>query len=127
MRRLRALVLAFGLLGLAASSAVAKPTLIYLSAEDCPTCRAWERAHQPAFEKSAERQKVEWRVVSVKTVYNINQRSEWPSDLEWLRTQVPKSGTPRFYLIEGGRLIAKGDGASGWTGVILPELEKLGG
>jgi hypothetical protein len=112
---------------LAHAADAARPIVIYLSAEDCTTCRAWERANQPAFEKSAERKKVEWREVRVKTLVHINQKAEWPADLEWLRKQVPESATPRFYLIRGDTLIAKGDGISGWTSSILPAIKKLGG
>ena len=129
MRRLYALVLAVALVGLggAAPAADVKPTVVYLSAEDCSTCRGWERSELPAFERSVQRRKVDWREVRVKTLRRINQQSEWPADLEWLRAQVPEASTPRFYLIQGERLIAKGDGTSGWTNAVLPAIKQLGG
>ena len=121
------LVVALIGLGGVAFSAEAKPTVIYLSADDCTSCRGWERSDLPSFERSVQRKKVEWREVRVKTLRRINVKSEWPADLEWLRVQVPASATPRFYLIEGERLIAKGDGVSGWSTAILPAIQKLGG
>ena len=129
MRRLGALFLIVALIGLSggAYAADAKPTVIYLSADDCTSCRGWERSDLPAFERSIQRKKVEWREVRVQTLRRINLKSEWPADLEWLRVQVPESATPRFYLIEGDRLIAKGDGVSGWSSVVLPAIQKLGG
>ena len=127
MRLLRVFVLAIGLAAGAAVAADAKPTLVYLSADDCPTCRGWEKSELPKFESSAERRKVDWREVRVKTLRRINLKSEWPAELEWLRAQVPESSTPRFYLIDGERLIAKGDGTSGWSNAVLPAIKKLGG
>lgn len=124
----RLLLVAVCVLGapyLAAAADAPKPTVIYLSAEDCTTCREWERANRPAFEKSAARKKVAWREVRVKTLLHINRKAEWPADLEWLRVQVPESATPRFYLIRSDRLVAKGDGISGWTDKILPAIKKL--
>jgi hypothetical protein len=125
---LRALLVALCVLvapQLVAAADAGKPTLIYLSAKDCPTCRGWERKYQPPFEKSAARKKIVWREVSVATVWHINRKAEWPADLEWLRKQVPESATPRFYLIRGDHLLVKGDGVSGWTDAILPALAKL--
>jgi hypothetical protein len=112
--------------GAAFATDTTKPTVVYLSADDCPTCRGWERSELPAFERSIQRQKVEWREVRVKTLRHINVKSEWPADLEWLRAQVPESATPRFYLIQGERLIARGDGTSGWTKSVLPAIKQFG-
>jgi hypothetical protein len=120
----RLLAAVVGLL-LIATGAEAKPTLVYVSAEDCSTCRSWERNHLTQFEPSADRKAVEWREVRNKTLMRITEKSAWPAELEWLRTQVPSSGTPRFYLVEGGRVLAKGDGISGWTGTVLPAIKAL--
>jgi hypothetical protein len=110
---------------LLAGVAEAKPTLVYVSAEDCSTCRAWERGHLAQFAPSAERQAVDWREVKNKTLTRITEKSAWPAELEWLRVQVPSSGTPRFYLVEGERILARGDGISGWTGTVLPAIKAL--
>lgn len=126
-RALVVILLGWSAAGAAFAADAAKPTVVYLSADDCPTCRGWERSEFPAFEHSIQRKKVEWREVRVKTLRRINAKSEWPADLEWLRAQVPESATPRFYLIEGNRLIAKGDGTSGWTNAVLPAIKKIGG
>jgi hypothetical protein len=108
-----------------AGAAEAKPTLVYVSAADCSTCRAWERGHLEKFATSAERQAVEWREVKNRTLTRITEKSAWPDELEWLRTQVPSSGTPRFYLVDGERILARGDGISGWTGTVLPAIKAL--
>jgi hypothetical protein len=110
---------------LLAGAAEAKPTLVYVSAEDCSTCRAWERGHLEPFATSADRQAVDWREVKNKTLTRITEKAAWPAELEWLRAQVPSSGTPRFYLVEGERILARGDGISGWTGAVLPAIKAL--
>ena len=110
---------------LLAGATEAKPTLVYVSAEDCSTCRSWERNHLAQFAPSAERNAVEWREVKNKTLTRITEKSAWPVELEWLRAQVPSSGTPRFYLVEGERILARGDGISGWTGTVLPAIKAL--
>jgi hypothetical protein len=112
---------------LATAADVAKPTIIYVSADDCTTCREWERAYLPSFEASGQRKKVQWHEVRNKTLRDIKAKAAWPADLEWLRTQIPTSGTPRFYLIQGERLLATGNGIVGWNSEILPAIGNLGG
>lgn len=110
-----------------ALAAARKPTLIYLSAEDCPTCRYWERGFEGQFKASAEAKAVHFRTVMVHSLTNLREKARWPADLEWLRVQVPKQATPRFFLIENRKVLARGDGIDGWKYVIVPRLKKLAG
>ncbi len=110
-----------------AFAAETKPTLVYLSAEDCPTCRGWEKTYEPGFKSSAEAKAVRFRTVMVHSLMNLREKGRWPADLEWLRVQAPKQATPRFFLIRDQKILARGDGVDGWTDVIVPRLKKLAG
>ncbi len=110
-----------------ALAAAAKPTLIYLSAEDCTTCRYWEKAFEPKFRASGEAKAVNFRNVQVHSLTDLREKARWPADLEWLRVHAPKQASPRFFLVEGKKVIARGDGIDGWTDVIEPRLKKLAG
>lgn len=112
-------------LGRRARAADDKPTLVYLSAEDCPTCRYWERAFKAKFESSAERRAVNFRTVMVHTLRDTREKARWPDDLEWLRVQAPRQATPRFFLVRDRKIIVRGDGIDGWTDVIEPRLKAL--
>lgn len=103
----------------------AKPTLIYLSAWDCPVCREWERGDLPEFNGSAESRVVKSREVAVHSLSNIREKSMWPADLEWLRVQVPREGTPRFFIVRGHKILVKAAGIDGWENTIEPWLKKL--
>ncbi len=120
-----AAAMVFPVLAARAVAAQAKPTLIYLSAWDCPVCRQWERGFYPSFEKGALAHTVTFRQVAVHHLFDLREKEMWPSDLDWLRVQVPKSEAPRFFLIEGRKIVVRGDGIDGWTDVIEPRLRKL--
>jgi hypothetical protein len=110
-----------------ARAADAKPTLVYRTAEDCPTCRYWERAFKPNFMASGEARAVTYREVLVHSLTDTREKARWPADLEWLRVQVPPKATPRFFLVRDRAVIVRGDGIDGWTGVIVPRLKALAG
>jgi hypothetical protein len=108
-----------------ARAADARPTLVYLSAEDCPTCRYWEKRFKSKFEASAESRAVDFRTVMVHSLTDLREKARWPADLEWLRVQVPEQATPRFFLVRDKRIVVRGDGIDGWNDVIVPRLKKL--
>ncbi len=108
-----------------ALAADAKPTLVYLSAEDCPTCRYWEKGYQAKFQASAAAKAVTFRTVMVHSLRDTREKARWPADLEWLRVQAPPQATPRFFLVRDKQIIVRGDGIDGWTDVIVPRLKAL--
>ncbi len=109
-----------------ALAAGAKPTLVYLSAEDCPTCRGWERVYEPKFKASDAAKAVKFRTVMVRSLTDLREKARWPADLEWLRVQAPRQASPRFFLVHDKKILARGDGIDGWNNVIVPRLKKLG-
>jgi len=93
--------------------------VIYIGGQDCAPCQRWRANAHPRWLASAEFQKVDYfeiEPISLKDAYN--ERS-WPRALRAVLAQVPrKSGTPRFLVVQDGRIVANHLGLSAWASTL---------
>lgn len=109
-------VAALAACGLAeAASAAGRLMVVYVSARNCPVCREWNATKKAAFEARCAEKGVPFRMVEVASFGNIRIAEEWPADLRPLLAQFPdRGGTPRFLLVENGKVVGNVLGALSW-------------
>lgn len=104
-----------------ASSARAAPDVqvIYIGGQDCPPCQRWRANAHPRWLASAEFQKVSYYEIEPILLKEAYDERSWPRALRYVLAQVPrKSGTPRFLIVNEGRIVSNQLGASAWTATL---------
>jgi hypothetical protein len=90
--------------------------VIYIGGQDCPPCQRWRSSQQPRWLASAEFQKVAWFEIEPINLRDAYDERSWPRALRPVLAQVPrKSGTPRFLIVQDGRIVSNQLGASAWA------------
>ena len=110
------------------SAQVGTPTIVYLSAADCPNCRAFNASQRPAFLASPEARRVQFREVERDTLRRPLVDSDWPQDLKWLPAAAGgqiRPATPGFIVIQGNTVVLVTYGVSNWTSMVLPKVREL--
>lgn len=101
-------------------------TLLYVGADDCAPCRAWQRADGPAFRSSPEFARVAYREVKSPSVLDLLKDEHWPDDLRRYRTRIGRAaGVPLWLVVADGEILAQGLGASQWRDSVLPKIRSL--
>lgn len=101
--------------------AAAKLMVVYVSARNCPVCREWNAYDRDGFAARCAAKGVPFRTVDVKSFGNIRNEDEWPADLRPLLAQFDdRGGTPRFLLVEGGKIVGNVLGPLKWRDVTTP-------
>jgi hypothetical protein len=104
----------------------ANVTLIYVGAEDCAPCRAWQGAEGKRFLESGEVSGVTYREVKSPTLRDILKDEHWPEDLRGHRDRLGAgAGVPLWLVISGDQLVARAFGASQWHATVLPQIKRL--
>ena len=102
----------------------AKVTVVVLSAANCPPCKEFELFQEPAWEKSAERRKVDYYVIKYPFVQNMASEGPWPEELRWVRGVADvRWGAPRFLVIQDHTVVLNSFG--GWSSRVLPKIAEL--
>ncbi|MGZ9072732.1 MAG: hypothetical protein ACXW3G_07420, partial [Rhodoplanes sp.] len=71
-----------------------RPMLVYVGAEDCAPCRAWQRDHAPSLQSPAFA-RLDYREVKSPSVLHLLKDEHWPADLRSLRSRLaPGDGVP---------------------------------
>jgi hypothetical protein len=112
-----------------AAQANALPALIYLSAADCPNCRAFDQSRLPAFVASAEARHVQFREIKRDTLRRPPADGDWPDDLKWVPAAAggaPKlSATPTFVIVQGDKIVLVASGNRNWDEKVIPMIRQL--
>jgi hypothetical protein len=92
-----------------------KFTLIYVGADNCGPCAAWERDVGPgtrsAFVAGPLGRSVAFREVHARTYMNTAEPSRWPEDLLWLvKATNVASGTPRYIVMVDRKIVLNSQG-----------------
>jgi hypothetical protein len=104
----------------------ASVTLIYVGAEDCAPCRAWQAGEGKRFLESGEASRVTYREVKSPVLRDILKDEHWPEDLRAYRDRLGAgAGVPLWLVISGDELVERAFGASQWHATVLPRLERL--
>jgi hypothetical protein len=109
------------------SSVRAAPDIqvIYIGGQDCPPCRRWRANAHPRWLASDEIQKVSYFEIEPINLKDAYDERNWPRGLRAILAQVPrKSGTPRFLIVQVGRIVSNQLGVSAWTST-LADLKQL--
>jgi hypothetical protein len=104
-----------------AAFAASKLMVVYVSARNCPVCREWNAYDKDGFAARCAAKGVPFRTVDVKSFGNIRNEDEWPADLRPLLAQFDdRGGTPRFLLVEGGKIVGNVLGPLKWRDGAVP-------
>jgi hypothetical protein len=98
-------------------------TVVYVGAEDCGPCRTWQRDERPAFRASSEFTRLRYREVVVPYLRSLLTAQEWPDDFSELRERVKsRPGTPQWFVMRDGNVLASDAGLSAWRRAIWPAI-----
>ena len=93
--------------------------VLYVSASDCINCRGWEMSQQDAFVRGLQKNGIGFRNLVVSSLHNVANAAEWPADLRWIHDAKPQlSGTPWFFVINGGTIERAAIGTEQWEHLI---------
>jgi hypothetical protein len=120
---------AFLFAGLAVAAGPARAAgplqVVYVGGQDCPPCRRWRETYKAKWLASPEYRRVAWVEVEPPHLREAYHERHWPQALWPVLAQVPdKSGTPRFLVVDGGRIVSNEIGVSKWLNT-MAELRKL--
>jgi hypothetical protein len=94
--------------------------VIYIGGQDCPPCQRWRTNAHPRWLASSEFQKVSYFEIEPINLREAYDERSWPRALRAVLAQVPrKSGTPRFLIVQEGRIVSNHLGASAWANILV--------
>ena len=100
--------------------------LVYVGAEDCGPCRAWQSMEAKRFLESPEFSRLTYREVKSPTMREVLKDDHWPEDLRRYRDGLGAgAGVPLWLLIFGDEHVEWAFGASQWHAAVLPRLRQL--
>lgn len=103
-----------------------KVTLLYVGAEDCAPCRAWQQHDKVAFAATTTFARLTYREVRSATLFNVLSDENWPEDMRGYRSLLgPDAGVPLWLVISDAQVVHRGMGSTQWNSGVLPELRKL--
>jgi hypothetical protein len=101
--------------------------VIYVGGWDCPYCIMWKNEYKAAWVASPEFKRVTWVEIEPPSLREAYRERFWPGELRNVLEQIPrKNGTPRFLIVQDGRIVFNGLGVNEWPGVVA-RLDKLSG
>lgn len=101
-------------------------TLLYVGADDCAPCRAWQRGDGAAFRSSPEFTRVTYREIKAKALFDVLRDEHWPDDLKSYRDRLERrAGVPLWLIVLDGQIVEQEFGASQWRQAVLPKLRSL--
>lgn len=111
-----------------ASTEARKITLVYVGAENCGPCDAWQRSEGTAFRNSAEFQRLTYREVKSPSLFDVLKDDYWPQDLRVYRQAISQhAGVPLWLVIADDQLVLQSSGLTQWQYAVLPKIRSLAG
>ena len=100
--------------------------VLYVGAEDCAPCRAWQREAKVAFKASPEFGQLVYREVKSPALFDLLEDENWPEDLREYRAQLGRgAGVPLWLVIADGRVVGRGMGPTQWSANVFPKIRAL--
>lgn len=97
--------------------------LIYVGAEDCAPCRAWQQDDGAAFRRSAEFTRITYIEVKAAHLRDVLKDENWPEEIRGLRGRLKKSdGVPLWLVVSHDDVVEQRFGAAAWRASILPAI-----
>lgn len=102
-------------------------TVIYVGGWDCSFCSAWKKTYKAGWLASAERAKVNFVEIDVPKLKDAYEERNWPAEYRPIRAQLPaKFGTPRFIVVQDGKIVANEEGKNEWDRALAKIRELVG-
>jgi hypothetical protein len=100
--------------------------LLYVGADDCPPCRAWQLEARPKFQASAEFAAVTYREVKSPRLLDLLKDEYWPDELRSFRDQLDRrTGVPVWFIVFENGIVERSAGVSQWQSTVLPKVRSL--
>lgn len=97
--------------------------LIYVGADDCAPCRAWQNNDGATFRKSAEFSRITYIEVKARHLHDVLKDENWPEQIRDLRNRLKRSdGVPLWLVVSNDEVVAQRFGAAAWHAEILPAI-----
>jgi hypothetical protein len=97
--------------------------LIYVGAEDCAPCRAWQRGDGATFRSSAAFNRLTYREVKPPHLRDVLKDESWPEDIRYYRDRLKRSdGVPLWLVVSNDDIVVQRFGAASWRSKILPRI-----
>jgi len=104
-------------------SRAASLLLIYVGAEDCAPCRAWQRGDGAAFQNSADFARLVYREIKSPLLRDVLKDANWPEDIRSYRNHLKQGDGVPLWLIVSDDNVAQIFGAAAWRSKILPKIK----
>jgi len=100
--------------------------LLYVGADDCAPCRAWQGGDGAAFRKSRYFGALTYREVRSSHLATLTDDDNWPDDIRSYRDRLrPGDGVPLWFVISGHEIVQQRSGTSQWRAAVLPTIRFL--
>jgi hypothetical protein len=100
--------------------------LLYVGADDCAPCRAWQKGDGASFIASAEFGRLRYREVKPAHLADVLKDDNWPEELRAYRSQLKRSdGVPLWLVVSDDEIVEQKFGAAAWREAILPKIRSL--
>ncbi len=99
--------------------------VVYISAEDCAPCRAFEASDWPQWQASPLSQRVRFLRAHAPKTTQAYQTKYWPSEARSFAGAVKVPVVPSFILANNGGVVLVGSGLVGWRNQVLPEIRRI--
>ena len=97
--------------------------LIYVGADDCAPCRAWQNNDGAAFRRTAEFSRITYVEVKARHLHDVLKDENWPDEIRDLRNRLKKSdGVPLWLVVSNDEVVEQRFGAAAWQASILPAI-----
>jgi len=98
--------------------------LVYVGAEDCAPCRAWQRGDGASFRNSADFARLTYREVKPPHLRDVLKDENWPEDIRGYRDYLKRSdGVPLWLVILDKDVVMQRFSASAWRRKVLPRVK----
>jgi hypothetical protein len=100
--------------------------LVYVGADDCAPCRAWQNGDGAAFLASADFTRITYREVKSPHLLDVLNDENWPEEIRNYRTSLRRSdGLPLWLVVSDHKIVEQRFGAAEWRASILPTIRSL--
>ncbi len=100
--------------------------LLYVGAEDCAPCRAWQNSERAAFVASPDFPRITYREIKSPHLQDVLKDENWPEDIRFYRSRLRRSdGVPLWLVVSNNEIVAQRFGAAAWRASILPKIKSL--
>ena len=100
--------------------------LLYVGAEDCAPCRAWQNGEGAEFLASAEFPRLTYREVKSPHLHDVLKDENWPDEIRIYRDSLRRSdGVPLWLVVADHKIVKQRFGAAEWRASVLPIIKSL--